>query len=140
MQEDVTGLINHMSCLNFFIIWLPFSFSFQILFSLASIVLIQGYPTDQYYYNHNNHRNIVPERQILYELPTQTYYYQPRDGLSRPVNGISRPVYYPQLGMSPQYHNLVYNYITDYAGNQKPAQFPVSKWKMGKKVINGWND
>lgn len=95
-------------------------FLFQILLGLTGLTLINGYPTNQYYYDR---RSIVqpPERQYLYELPPQTVYYYPRNA------DLNRPVYYPQLGMSPQYHNLVYNYVTDFAGNQKPAEVPVSR-------------
>lgn len=85
----------------------------QVFFSLAYVWLVQGLPAGPY---QNPLGSPQQEYQYQYQYQPRYYYYSPNS------DGLSRPVVYPQLGMSPEYHNLVYNYVASMAGNENPPQ------------------
>ncbi|KAL0266422.1 UNVERIFIED_CONTAM: hypothetical protein PYX00_008958 [Menopon gallinae] len=64
----------------------------------------------------------------------QQNYYQPRTLQYFQPNDLSRPIIYPQLGMSPEYHNLVYKYITDFAGTEHPPHAKVEDFNQRDKT------
>lgn len=80
---------------------------------LLGFQLVRSFPLDEYYVNYE--RSPTGQSYVYrYQPEPSSYYRQLR-------SDINKPMYVPGLGMKPQYHNLVFDYVKSFGGTEPPT-------------------
>uniref|UniRef100_A0A2Y9D483 Uncharacterized protein n=1 Tax=Pediculus humanus subsp. corporis TaxID=121224 RepID=A0A2Y9D483_PEDHC len=100
---------------------------------LLGFQLVRSFPLDEYYVNYE--RSPTGQSYVYrYQPEPSSYYRQLR-------SDINKPMYVPGLGMKPQYHNLVFDYVKSFGGTEPPtfvnAVQPSNYYVPNKIILQG---
>ncbi|KAK6641843.1 hypothetical protein RUM44_013561 [Polyplax serrata] len=86
----------------------------QLFVAILGFSFARGLSSDQYFVNLDS--GSLTSQPFVYNYQPESVYQQ----YPNPPNDINKPIFHKDLGMAPQYHNLVYNYIKEFAGAGVP--------------------